>query len=63
MNVHAADLPEGSIVAGRTIAFLKDDAGVWAATHLTYSTGDWTVDDAFAHGATVLRYGYDEDEP
>lgn len=63
----AADLPEGSVVAGRDLVYLRAFASgateyPWVVTRFSTPIQDSTIDRALADGATVLRHGYGEEE-
>lgn len=57
----AADLPEGSIVAGRDFVYMKLAAG-WLVTGQDYNEDEAEVDNDLRQGATVLRHGYGTDK-
>jgi hypothetical protein len=61
----AADLPDGSVVANRNKAWIKNHPSGWSPWRSTQGSyeHDKFIDEALASGATVLRYGYGEDQP
>jgi hypothetical protein len=63
--VTAADLPDHSVVADDTTAWIKTYPNVytpWRGTNGS-SVGGWRIDEALANGAQVLRVGTGEVRP
>lgn len=66
-EVRAADLPDGTIVAGRNphgraVAHLKYGPDNWGSTDGNRPR-DTAIDADLARGATVVRHGYGENAP
>lgn len=59
LEITAAELSDGSVVADHRRAFIKNHpttTAAWRGTDGGYH-GDWSVDEALANGAIVLRDG------
>jgi hypothetical protein len=59
LEFSAADLPDESVVAGRTVAYIKNHptaTAQWRGTNGGFF-GNWRIDEELAGGATVLRHG------
>lgn len=59
LEFSAANLPDQSVVAGHTVAYIKNHptgTAEWRGTNGGFF-GNWRIDEELAGGATVLRYG------
>lgn len=61
-RLRAADLPDGSVVATESVAYIKTNPAAWAQWRGT-DGGYWSdaaVDERLRQEGQVLRYGFDQ---